>query len=77
MTALTDQIAADLPSRMRAKADADALPANHELRVLADALDAAVVGFYGTPQTVPVSRFVGDWARARKAWCTYTGEPLV
>jgi hypothetical protein len=77
MTALTNQIAADLPSRMRARADADALAADHELRVRADALDAAVNGFYGTPQTTPVSEFVRSWARARKAWCAYTGEPLL
>jgi hypothetical protein len=67
----------ELPSRMRAKADADALPADHDLRTLADKLDAAVNGFYGTPQTMPVSDFVRSWARARKAWCHYTGEPLI
>lgn len=69
--------AEDLPSRMRARADADGLPADHELRTLADALDAAVVGFFGEPQTVPVARFVGSWARARTVWCAYSGESLL
>ena len=66
----------DLPSRMRLRANRDGLAANHELRRLADAAERAAEGFYAAKQSVPVASFVGAWARARKAWCAYTGEPL-
>ena len=67
----------DLSVKMIARADADGLPADHELRVLAGQFDAATDGFYATPQTVTVQGFMGAWARARKAWCAYSGEALV
>ena len=44
---------------------------------VADAFDAAVKGFYATPQTVSVQKFMGAFARARRMWCDVTGEPLV
>ncbi|WP_428419233.1 hypothetical protein [Methylibium sp.] len=66
-----------LPARMLARADADGLPADHPLRTTAAAFAAAIEGFYATVQTVPVSRFMGAWARARRAWCEYTGEALL
>lgn len=44
---------------------------------LADKFEAAVQGFYGEPQTVTVVQFLGAFARARKAWCAHSGEPLV
>lgn len=69
--------ASDLSERMTKRADAHKLPPNHELRIKAKAFDEAITGFYGTPQTVPVAKFMGAWARARKAWCEYTGEPLI
>jgi hypothetical protein len=43
----------------------------------ADAFDAATEGFYASPQTVSVQKFMGCFARARKMWCRATGEPLV
>lgn len=67
----------DLADKMRARADADALPADHELRTKAAAFDEAATGYYGQPQTKNVSQFMGAWARARKTWCDYTGEALV
>ena len=48
-----------------------------ELKRLADELDAATAGFYGSPQTVPVQKLMGAWARARKAWCAASGESLI
>lgn len=63
--------------RMVAKADADSLAGDHPLRTLAAPLQTAAEGFYGQPQTVNVARFMGCWARARKVWCDYTGEPLI
>lgn len=65
----------DLSIKMRARADADSLPADHDLRRLADEFDAATVGT--TPQTVNVMLFMGAWARARRCWCDYSGERLV
>lgn len=44
---------------------------------LADKFESAAIGFYGEPQTVTVAQFLGAFARARKAWCAYSGEPLV
>ena len=67
----------ELTRRMVARADADGLPADHELRVKAWAFDQAAVGFCADPQTVPVQSFMGHWARARRCWCDYSGEPLL
>lgn len=66
-----------LSDAMRERANADNLPLEHELRLCADAFDSAAEGFYAQPQTTPVAKFMGAWARARKSWCTYTGEPLL
>lgn len=44
---------------------------------LADKFDAATAGFYASEQTVSVAQFMGHFARARRAWCAVTGEPLV
>lgn len=58
--------APSLPDRMRARADADGLPADHPLRVRADELDAA--------DAENARQLVGRWARARRAWSDHTGE---
>lgn len=44
---------------------------------LADKFEEATAGYYGEPQTVTVKQFMGAFARARMAWCAYSGEPLV
>lgn len=66
-----------LGDQMRARADLDGLPGDHEMRQLADAFDKAAYGYAAEPQTVSVKQFMGHWARARKCWCNYTGEPLI
>mgnify|MGYP000895492783 CR=1 FL=1 len=66
----------DLSEKMHALADSGHAEAK-DLREKADAFDAATKGFYGEPQTVDVRKFMGAYARARKAWCAATGEPLV
>ncbi len=66
----------DLAHRMTALADADKLPADHELRTLARTLEETVRGFYAEPQTHTIQQALGAWARARKAWCAYTLEAL-
>lgn len=67
----------DLSQRMRQRADADGLPAGHALRTQADALDQARAGYLAPQPTHNVKQFVGAWARARRAWCDYSGEPLI
>lgn len=67
-----------LVNLMRKKADnPGTLPARAaKLREHADLLDAAIKGFFATPQTVTVQRFVGTWARARKVWEEFMGETI-
>lgn len=62
-----------LSGLMLARADADRLPADHQLRVLATAFDDAARGYFAQPQTVPVKGFVAAWARADVAWHDYLG----
>lgn len=67
----------DLAHRMRTLADADRLPQEHELRVLARALEEAAQGVFAHPQTHTTGQALAAWAKARKAWCAYAGEPLL
>lgn len=67
----------ELGRKITARADADGLPVDHDLRAKGAAFDQAAAGFYGEPQTCDVKAFFGHWARARRAWSDYTGEPLI
>lgn len=67
----------ELATNMLARADADGLPADHHLRVLAHQFEAAAKGYFAAEQTIGVGAFMGAWARARRAWCAYTGESLL
>lgn len=67
----------ELGAQMVARADADNLPADHELRERAEQFEFAAAGFFANEQTVSVRQFAGVWARARNAWSRYTGEPLL
>jgi hypothetical protein len=54
-------------------ADRDKLSEDHPMRVKATKLKEVVEG-----KEMPTpKRFLGTWARARKAYCDYTGTPLV
>lgn len=65
-----------LSERMRLLAtQRDDLPANW--LDTAQAFDDAATGFYASPPTVDVRKFMGCFARARRMWCDATGEPLV
>ena len=44
---------------------------------LADDFERAATDFYQVPPRVKCNEFLAIWARARKAWCDATGEPLV
>lgn len=65
----------ELSAQMRRKADDDNLDCDHSLRLLADEFDEAAKAFAAEQCTV--REFMGAWARARKAWCEYSGLPLV
>lgn len=62
---------------MRLRADMDGLPRSHELRTLADAIDAMDVML--EDQSTKTSIFdvqtaLRVWDSARRAWSAYTGE---
>jgi hypothetical protein len=65
-----------LGTKMRALAATGHADADN-LNKLADEFEAAQEGFYAADQTVPAPRFLGCWARARKAWSVASGEPLI
>jgi hypothetical protein len=67
----------ELANKMIARADADGLPDEHEIRVLAAEFDEVSIGWYSEPQTCSVAKFMKHWARARSAWCKYSGEALI
>lgn len=67
----------DLFEKMIAKSDSDGLPDDHDLRLKAKAFNDAAQGFCASEQTCDIKTFMGTWARARKAWCDYSGEPLI
>ena len=68
---MSDDPGDSLIDRMIARADADVLPADHELRVRAQLLRDAV------NNEDDAMKLLGAWARARRVWCAYTGEALV
>lgn len=39
--------------------------------------EEAALGYVADPQTCSVKRFLGCWARAKRSWSNYTGEPLI
>jgi hypothetical protein len=48
-----------------------------ELRQKAEELRAAASGLFGQNQTVDMRTFMGAWARARRLWCSLTGESII
>ena len=67
---MNEQIETNLGQKLRSTG----LPEHADL---ADKFDAATSGYYAEPQTVTAAQFLGAFARARKAWCAHSGEPLV
>lgn len=67
----------NLAKKMIARANADALPAEHDLRKLALEFENAAKGYYTKPQTVSADSFLGTFARAWKSWSAYSGESFL
>ena len=67
----------DLSKLIRARADQDDLPEDHELRRQADAFDEASGKYFESPQAVSPKQFLAVWAKTRRVWCDYSGEPLI
>lgn len=61
----------ELGEKIIARADKDGLPAEHPLRVAAGAFNEAVAS------GAEPRKLLGAWARARRLWCEYSGEPLI
>ena len=66
------QVTSSLAEKMIRRADQAGLPEDHDLRVRAKEMDAAIVN-----PAFDAKKMLGCWARARKVWSIYTGEPLV
>ena len=73
----TPNLQSDLGTVMRARADKDKLPTDHLLRILADRFDLDLNGYMAQERTCTPGQFLASWAKARKAWCAYSGEPLI
>jgi hypothetical protein len=69
-------IVSDLSKEMYLIAD-KGHPLADELRAKAKAFEEATAGYYSSPQTVNLKKFMACWARARRAWSEATGKPLV
>lgn len=67
----------ELSKKITKRADQDNLPQDHELRKAATDFNTAYIGYFATPQTVTVAKFLGTWAKTRKLWCAYSGEELI
>lgn len=67
----------ELSLRVRARCDSDNLPAEHELRVLAEQFNVAVGRQRVEPTPDNAKRVLGCWSRLRRKWCEYSGEPLL
>lgn len=64
-----------LAKQMIERADRDGLPEDHAMRRTAQVFDEISVK-YAMGKSTPKG-LLSAWARARRCWCNYTGEPLV
>lgn len=66
-----------LAKKMVGIADAEGLPDDHAMRVRADDFERAVLDVYAVPQRCSIKRFMGIWARARRAYIEHTGKSVM
>lgn len=67
----------DLFEKIIARADKDNLDKNHDLRLKAIAFNEASKIILNSEEAPDFKHFLSTWAKARIAWCKYSGEPLV
>ncbi|MBF4433212.1 hypothetical protein ERJ77_01615 [Vibrio anguillarum] len=67
----------ELADKMMQVAKRDCLPDDHDLVVKAKDFEQAALGYVSEPQTCSVRKFLGCWARAKKAYSQYTGADLL
>lgn len=67
----------ELAKKMIARADTDNLPPDHEVRLAARLFEDAARGYFSDPQTVNVRKCIGQWAKTKKVWSAYSGEPMI
>lgn len=67
----------NLAQRMIDRANKDGLSHDHELRVKAIDFEEAAQGFFAEEQTVSIKKFMACFARAKMAWCDYSGDTLI
>jgi hypothetical protein len=60
-----------------ARADRDCLPADHSLRKFAAEFDTASETCIKEPVLENTKKMLGAWARLRKQWAEYSGEPVL
>jgi hypothetical protein len=59
------------------RCDQDQLPADHVLRILAHNFDVASCAVIKEPTLDTSKKMLGAWARLRKEWSAYSGEPIL
>lgn len=67
----------DLSTRVLARCDADRLPADHVLRLRANDFNVASSAVIVEATLDASKKMLGAWARLRKEWSVYSGEPLM
>lgn len=71
------EVKTELAKTMINRADTDNLPLDHEVRIAARLFEDATQGYFADPQTVSVKKYLGQWARTKRIWSDYSGQPLV
>jgi hypothetical protein len=67
----------ELSERVIARCDSDGLASDHPLRVLAAEFNESVATAISDPVLDNSKKMLGAWARLRKEWSAYSGEPLM
>ncbi len=66
----------ELGDKIKLRADRDGLASGHPLREAGENFTKAANGYLSHPQTMSVKKFMGAYARAKRLWSEYTGDPL-
>lgn len=67
----------DLSKIILARCEQDQLPLDHSLRKLAISFNDAVDAVVKEPVLENSKKMIGAWAKLRKEWGAYSGEPIL